>query len=132
MVFLILLMVYVNRKYAIIYAFIFGFLFDAVYTEILGVHLFVFPLIIYIVSLIMKVLQSNIVIATIVSIFGVALFEFAVYGLYWTINITNMTIHEFVQWRLIPTLFINFIFTVIFVYPLKVYFEKLKQAISNE
>lgn len=129
---LILLSIYVERKYAIVYAFIFGFLYDVVFTEILGVHLFAFPFIVYIVSLIMKVLQSNIVISTFVSLFGVALLEFVIYGIYSIINITSMSVNEFIEWRLIPTLFLNFIFTVIFIYPLKVYFEKLKEAISNE
>ena len=61
MVTIIFVTIYISPKHGIMYGFIFGILFDIVYTEIIGIYLFMFPLVAYITSWIMRILQTNII-----------------------------------------------------------------------
>ncbi|MDZ5470818.1 rod shape-determining protein MreD (plasmid) [Bacillus sp. 31A1R] len=129
---ILFLTIYGIRNQGIIYAFIFGLLFDIVYTEIIGIYLFMFPLVAYIVSKIMKVFHSHIVIVTVVSLIGVALLELSVYEIIYLIKLTTMDFTSFLQLRLLPTIILNLAFAIIFAYPLKRTFEKYTAAITNE
>ena len=57
MVMIIFTTIYGNQKHGLIYGFIFGLLFDVVYTEIIGIYLFLIPVVTKIVSWLMKLLQ---------------------------------------------------------------------------
>jgi rod shape-determining protein MreD len=129
---LLFLTIYVGRKQGILYCFIFGLLFDVVYTEILGIYLFLFPLIAYIVSKIMHVMQLNIFVSFIVSIIGIALLEFGVYGLNFIIHVTSLDFNHFLSLRLYPVLVLNAVIMLIFAYPLKRYFEKYAEMLKEE
>jgi rod shape-determining protein MreD len=129
---ILFLTVFGDKKRGIIYAFIFGLLFDVVYTEVIGINLFMFPVIAYIVGNLMRILQSNIIVATITSIFGIALLELGVYELYYLLNITSMNFSTFGEIRLIPTLILNCIFAILFAYPLKRQSEKYAAELSND
>lgn len=115
--------IYGNKKQAIIFGFIFGLLFDIDFTEILGIYLFFFPLITYVVLKIMKIVQVNIFTVSFFSLVGVALLEIGVYEMNKLIGITTMNFSTFFSLRFIPTLLLNLIFTVIVAYPLKRKFE---------
>jgi rod shape-determining protein MreD len=121
---ILFLTIYGGEKHGIVYGIIFGLLFDIVYTEIIGIYLFLFPLVAYIVSKIMKVLQTNILIASLVSLIGVALIEIGVFEMDKLIHITNITFMNFLDRRLFSTLILNAIYIVIAAYPLKRQFEK--------
>lgn len=121
-----------NVKQGIFTGFIIGLLFDVVYTGIIGIYLVLFPLIAYFVSKIMKILQSNVVILTFVSVVGIALLELCVYELNYLINITRMEFLMFTNQRLLPTLILNLLLTIIIGYPLKRFFEKYKEEAINE
>lgn len=122
---LLLLSIYGSQKYAILYGFAFGLLFDIVYTEIIGIYLFLFPLTIYLVMKAMKVLQANALIVTLAMLAGIALLELVIYKMNSFLHITDLTLKEFADMRLLPTLCLNLIFIVIAFYPLKRYYEKL-------
>lgn len=132
LVVLLLMCIYYIRNQALLYAFIFGLIFDITYTGILGVYLFLFPLTLYITSKMMKVLQSNIFIAALVILFNLALVEFLVYELNILINHVTMTMVDFLNRRLLPTLVVNLIFFIIFSYPLKKWLEKRKKEVLDE
>ncbi|MBY0123953.1 rod shape-determining protein MreD [Bacillus sp. S/N-304-OC-R1] len=127
---LIFLTIYGPRKYGLLYSFIAGLLFDIVYTEIVGIYLFLFPVVCYIISKLMKILQSNIVIVSLVALFGVLLLELGVYEMYFLIHLTNMHFSTFLSLRLLPTLIFNFIFIVITAYPLKKHYDKLVASLD--
>ncbi len=129
---LLLLTIFVGRKQGILYAAIFGLLFDIVYIEIIGIYLFLFPFITYIVSKIMHVLQANIIVAFFVSILGIALLEIGVYEMYYLIHVTNLDFVSFLKLRLYPVLLLNAVFLLIFIYPLKRYFEKVAETLRGE
>ncbi|PLR79550.1 rod shape-determining protein MreD [Bacillus canaveralius] len=131
MIALFFLTIYGSVKHGIIYALIFGGLFDIVYTEIIGIYLFLFPVMAYIVSRIMKVLHANIIIMTFVSLFGVALLELSVYGANLLINRTNIDFSMFTFLRWLPTLVLNLAFTIIAAFPLKKQFERFAEYLKD-
>lgn len=127
---IILLMIYGKKNLGIWYGLIFGLMFDLVYTEVIGIYLFMFPLTVYLVSKLMKILQTNIIIVPFVVLLGIALLEFAVYEMNFLIKITDMAFPQFINQRFIPTLILNFIFIIVMVYPLKKQFEKLTEQLD--
>lgn len=132
LVVLLLMGIYYVRNRAIVFAFIFGLIFDVFHTGILGVYLFLFPLSIYIASKMMKILQTNIFIAGLVTILNVAIVEFLVYELNILIEHISMSMMTFLNIRLLPTLVVNLIFFVIFSYPLKKLMERRKKQVIAE
>lgn len=129
---LIFVTIYGKTKYGIIYGITFGFLADMVFTEILGIYLFLFPLMAYLVSLIMKIFHSNVVIAVIVSMLGVALVELGSYEMNFLIKITQMDFSTFIELRLLPTLLLNLTFAILFIYPVKRFSEKMVFQLEND
>lgn len=129
---IIFIAVYVNLKKGLLYGIIFGLLFDIVYTEIIGIYLCLIPLTVYVVSWIMKVLQTNIFIVSFVTLIGVTLLEHGSYGMNFIINRTNLDYISFLDYRLIPTLILNLIFIVIIAYPLKKYLEHFAEILKND
>ena len=129
---IIFVTIYINPKYGIMYGFIFGILFDIVYTEIIGIYLFMLPLVAYIISWIMKILQTNIILVAFVAILGVGLLELGVYEMNFIIGRTDMSFVSFFNIRLVPTLILNFIFIMLVSYPLRKYFDFYAEALRNE
>ncbi|KAB2338711.1 rod shape-determining protein MreD [Cytobacillus depressus] len=127
---LLFLTVYGPRRYGILYSFVFGLLFDVVYTEIIGIYLFMFPLVAYIILKLMKILQTNIVIVSIMVIIGIMLLELGVYEMYFLIHKTNMDFSTFLSLRLLPTTIFNMIFVILAAYPLKKYYDKLVASLD--
>ncbi|MDQ0269908.1 rod shape-determining protein MreD [Cytobacillus purgationiresistens] len=131
MIAILFLTIYGSAKYGILYGVIFGLLFDIVYIEVIGIYLFLFPVIAYIVSQVMRVLQNNMVVTSLVVLFGVAVLESGSYGMNLIIGRTEMTFADFSFIRLIPTLIINLVFIILAVYPLKRHFEKFIESLSE-
>jgi rod shape-determining protein MreD len=132
MVGIFFLTAYVSPKYGIIYGLIFGLLFDVVYTEIIGIYLFMFPLLAYIFVNMMRILQTNIVIVSALSLIGISLLEIGVYQLMHLINVTDFTFSTFVAIRLLPTLILNLAFIILAAYPFKKQFENVADRIRND
>lgn len=123
--------IYGNRKHGLIYGFIFGLLFDIVYTEIIGIHLFLLPFVTYIIAGIMKLLQTNIFVVSFVTLIGVTLLELGVYEMNFLIGITSMVFSDFLNIRLLPTIILNSIFIVIASYPLKRFMESYANKLNE-
>lgn len=132
MVLIIFVTIYAGKKYGIMYGFLFGLLFDVVYTEIIGIYLFMIPLIAYIIAWVMKILQSNIIVTSFVALFGVALLELGVYEMNFLIQLTDMNFSDYINLRLLPTLLLNLIFIMIIAFPLKKYLESFAEALRND
>ena len=129
---LLFLTIFVSRKQGIIYAAIFGLLFDIVYIEIIGIYLFLFPFIAYLVSKILNILQNNFMVAILITIVGIALLEVGVYEMDHLIHVTDMDFMSFLHLRFYPTLILNALFVIIAGYPLKRLFEKHMDAMRAE
>lgn len=119
-IFLVLMSLFYDHYetyYAIIYACIFGFLVDIVYTNVLGVYMFTYPVAIYIVYLLKRVFQTNIYTAILMASIGLIVTEVIIHFIYLTVNITDVTWTEHLFNRLIPTMIANVILLVI-LYPI--------------
>nr|WP_197969859.1 rod shape-determining protein MreD [Mesobacillus harenae] len=126
------LAIYGSTKSGILYGFVFGLLFDIVYTEIIGIYMFMFPVLTYLFSRVMKALQTNIVIVSLVSLLGIAVLEIGVYEILYLIHRTNMEFSAFATLRLYPTLLLNLVFIIIAAYPLRRRFERYADELRND
>ncbi|RDI44147.1 rod shape-determining protein MreD [Falsibacillus pallidus] len=116
---LIFMAIYYIRNNTLWYALLFGLLYDVFFTEIIGINLFLFPAAVYLTTKVMKVLQSNVFIAILVALLNMAAVEFIVYQFYRLIGHVQMTMVDFVDIRLWPTLILNLAFLIIVAFPLK-------------
>jgi rod shape-determining protein MreD len=128
---ILLVTIYISRKQGIIYAMIFGLLYDIVYVEIIGINLFLFPFVTYIVSKIMNVMQTHIITAFLVSLVGIAFLEIGIYEMNSLIHITSIDFMSFLKFRFYPTLLLNTVFLLLAIYPLKRQFEKYAEALDE-
>jgi rod shape-determining protein MreD len=111
MIFVFFLTMYGSRKMGMLYGAILGLTYDVVYTEILGIYMFLLPFLAYLISKSMKILQNNILIACLTALLFTA--------------VLDMGFGEFAERRLIPTLLLNLAFIIISCYPLKRMIEML-------
>ncbi|ALC89799.1 rod shape-determining protein MreD [Bacillus sp. FJAT-18017] len=124
---LMLFAIYGKQKQAVIYGFVFGLLFDIVYTEIIGVYLFLFPLTIVMVSRLMRVFHANVLVAIVAILAAISALEIVIYKLNNFIGITEMPFSAFAEVRLLPVIVLNFVFLAVAFYPFRRFFEKLAQ-----
>jgi len=129
---LLFLTIYVGKRQGLIYSAIFGILFDIVYVEIIGIYFFLYPFIAYLASKLMNIMQTNILIAFLVSLFGIALLEIGVYEMDFLIHVTDLDFMSFLDLRFYPTLILNSIFIIVTGYPLKRLFEKHAESLRDE
>lgn len=122
---LILSAVFYDRVKTISLGIFFGFLVDLIYTDILGIYLFLFPLMVYLTSKAVKFVEPNILIMLVIATVEIICLEGFLYGLYYLIGSTSIQPDQFVDLRLIPSLLINGVFIVIIFYPLRKLLKKL-------
>lgn len=115
-----------------LFGLIFGFLHDVVYIEVIGIYLFSYAFLAYLVSKAMKVLHKHVLIVIFLSTLAIAILEFYVYGINYAIGATDMSLYDFTTNRLLTTLGLNFIFALLFIFPLKSFLTKLKKAESED
>jgi|SRR5690625_1536560 len=106
-----------NTYNGVILAIIFGLLIDIVYTDVLGVYMFAYFVAIYIIFIMGRSLQINLLGAIILGIVGIVIVDFIIYFIYYFIGVTYMTINHYAYYRLLPTVLANVIFVII-LYPL--------------
>ncbi|MGN1401319.1 MAG: rod shape-determining protein MreD [Bacillus sp. (in: firmicutes)] len=119
MIFFIFLAAYGNERKAIWYSFVIGLLFDIVYTGILGVYMAIFPVVTYIFTKLLKILQNNIFVVSVVSLLAVTALEMAIGLFNFMLGNDNMTFSVFASIRLLPTVLFNLAVTVLVAYPFK-------------
>ena len=108
-----------------LYGAILGLTYDVVYTEILGIYMFLLPFLAYLISKSMKILQNNILIACLTALISTAVLEVVIFQMNIILSFADMGFSEFAERRLIPTLLLNLAFIIISCYPLKRMIEKL-------
>ncbi len=80
----------------------------------------------------MHVLQTNIIVAFLVSLVGIALLELGVYQMDFLIHITTLEFMSFLKMRFYPSLILNAVFLLIASYPFKRQFEKFAESLRDE
>jgi rod shape-determining protein MreD len=124
LIMIVLISMYTNVTTGMTYGIVLGLLYDLMYTNLIGVYMFAFPLIAYIIAVTMKVLHINILIISLMSIISVTMLEFFVYGVQLLIGGTTLHVGGFLQLRLLPTLVLNLAFVILFYIPLRKHFNK--------
>lgn len=106
-----------NTYFSGVYALIFGLLIDIAYTDVLGVYMFSYALVIYIINVLSKYYKGNFYMTLLIGIIGISLTDALIHLIYMTIDKTNLNWNAYLNVRLIPTLLINSIFLIV-IYPL--------------
>ncbi|MCO7127948.1 rod shape-determining protein MreD [Sporolactobacillus shoreicorticis] len=132
-VFIVLLMLtfFGSPNWGLKYAVLFGFLTDIVYASVLGVYAFCLTLTVYLVYAISKWVNMNIAMTVLLTVAGVCMLEFGVYVVYLMIGVTDQQFDLFLQFRLLPTICLNAVFTMLIYYPFRRFFEKLSDGIGK-
>ena len=91
------------------------------YIDIIGLYAFLYPLICYIASLIIRHVYKNIVTVMLLILFLIALLEVLTYSFASLISITTIDPQQFITGRLIPTMISNSLFVIMF----GLFFKKL-------
>ncbi|WP_407269600.1 rod shape-determining protein MreD [Radiobacillus sp. PE A8.2] len=115
LVFLVMVAVLYDQEYtyiSILYAIVFGLLFDIVYTDVLGVYMFTYAIVIYAIHGLNKLLHTSFIIAILFTTIAIALADFGVYFIYLTIGINSIDWQTYAVVRLLPTLTANLVFFV--------------------
>ncbi|MCJ7839902.1 rod shape-determining protein MreD [Lederbergia sp. NSJ-179] len=120
------------RNRTLIYAAVFGLLFDVYFTEIIGVYLFLFPIVVYLASKMAKIFQVNIFTVFFIAVLSVGIVELVVYGMNIFVLQRNMDIQEYLNRRLWPTLILNQIFFLITYFPFKKFLFHCKKEELRE
>lgn len=128
---IIFITIYVKESYGMMYGAVFGLLFDIVYTEIIGVYMFSFTIIVYIVAKAMKALHANVFISSILSIIATILLELFIFGVNILIGNTNLSFQIFLDNRLFPTIVLNFVFVILVSYPLKKHLQNIASKLEE-
>jgi rod shape-determining protein MreD len=123
---------FLKRSTALIYGLIFGFLWDVIYTDLIGVYFFSMTFTAYLIASISKIFHPHLIIALFLSLFGIIILEFQVYGLYTLVGIAELTTDDFLNQRLFPSLILNGVFVILIYYPLRKHFMILKEANHQE
>lgn len=106
-----------NSYYALLYAGIFGLLIDIAYTGILGVYMFTYGAVIYLIHGLKNMLHSNIYTVLLFGIIGVVIGDLIINIVFYVVGIMDGLWMDYLMYRLIPSVLANSIF-VLLMYPL--------------
>jgi rod shape-determining protein MreD len=129
---LLCITIYYSPVQGIYFALLFGFLFDIVYTELIGIYLFAYPILAYLVSNAMRILQINLFIVSVLILVSTVALEYYVYGFLLLLGRAHLSGMAFLTDRIFPTLLLNGIFLILFCFPLKKYLLRLLAATEEK
>ncbi|KXH87323.1 rod shape-determining protein MreD [Sporosarcina sp. HYO08] len=114
MIYLIFITAYYSRERAIVYGIILGLLYDMFHIDIIGLYAFLYPLICFIASLIIREVHRHIVTVMFLSLSMIILLELFSFFFASLIALTSIHLDEFIVTRLVPTMVANSIFIIMF------------------
>ncbi|GGM27342.1 hypothetical protein GCM10011351_11470 [Paraliobacillus quinghaiensis] len=121
-IFLVLMTLFYDLEhtyYSVLFAIIFGLMVDIVYTNVIGVYMFMYGFTIYFVHGMSKMLHTNFFVAFLLSAVGISVVDFGIYLIYSFIGISQMDSSVYFTNRLLPSLVANLIFFLILYVSLK-------------
>lgn len=113
-VYLIFIGAYYSRQRAILYGFILGLLYDMYHIDIIGLYTFMYPLICYVSTLVIRQIQRQTFTVMVLSLLMIVLLEMLSYLFASIIALTSIDFNEFLTSRLLPTVIANSLFIVMF------------------
>ncbi|MGY3779061.1 rod shape-determining protein MreD [Isobaculum melis] len=126
---LAMLAFFLPRRQMMIYAILFGLFYDIYYTDILGLHIALFPVIVYINEKMKNLLSASAFVIGMMLIINISLLESGLYLFYRTVPrfSLNMDVSQFLSVRLGPTLMLNIVLFIILYYPIRKMIDKTTQ-----
>ena len=121
-----------SRNKTLLYGFLFGLLFDIYYTGILGIYLVLFPISIYTMNKLLRILNANLFTISICILLLITGNEFLEYTFALIVYQVVTDVNFFMKSQLVPTLIANFIFLLIAYFPLKHWLVKNREAFGMD
>lgn len=119
-IFLLFIVLFYDNEftyYSIIYGIVFGLLIDIVYTDVLGVYMFAYPVSLYVIKELKNFFHTTIYITIILGIIGLAITDIIILTVYLAVGIVDISWASYFTYRLLPTIVANIIF-LLFLYPM--------------
>src|SRR5699024_6036686 len=99
-----------DTLYAVMYGVIFGLLIDIVYTDILGVYMFAYPLAVYCVHLLKRYFITNFILTIIMTLIGMFIVEGFIIFAYTLTGFIHIIVKSILIDRILPTVLANIVF----------------------
>lgn len=132
LIFLSFLTIYGSRKNGLIYGFILGLMYDVVYTEVLGIYMFLFGFVVYVIYQLMRILQNNSFIVYSLTLLMIAVLEIIVFEINVFLHFAQISFLQFSEERLYPSLILNLAVMIIISFPLKRLVENYGKTEAEE
>lgn len=116
---LIAVTAYTSQGFGILCGILFGFLYDVVYTEVIGIYTFSYPVLAFLTRHALRAFHNNAFVLVLLSMVSISILEFYTYGIYLAIGVTKLDLHTFINSRLLPTLTVNAFVSLLLIYPFK-------------
>ncbi|WP_099158654.1 rod shape-determining protein MreD [Virgibacillus ndiopensis] len=119
LIFLVFVSIFYDKEqtyYSVLYGVIFGLLLDIVYTGVLGVYMFTYAIVIYIIHGLKKLLHANIHVTLLLGLIAITVADLLIYLIFFVIGLTEMSGEEYLFYRIIPTVLANLLFLLV-LYP---------------
>lgn len=121
MYFIVLLMIYaVNYfpfKYLLSLTIIIGLLYDSYYYGVIGVYMVCFPLTLWLVETLTRVLSKSYFSTGVITLLAITFIELSSYSIRSVFQLTSETLTTFIASSLGPSLIINLLFVMIICFP---------------
>ncbi|MCC5889533.1 MAG: rod shape-determining protein MreD [Alkalibacterium sp.] len=115
----IVLSFFLEPRHMYILSIVFGFIYDSYYSGILGIYIAGLMIISYFIIQLRNILEPNYLTMVLVTIIMLTLLEFLIFGIYRVIDLTSLSVQEFIAMRLSASLLFNTIAIIILAVPLK-------------
>ncbi|MFC0522458.1 rod shape-determining protein MreD [Pontibacillus salicampi] len=104
---------YDSTYYCVMYGIIFGLLIDLIYTDMLGVYMFTYGLVVYVIHGVKKMLHSNVFVTLLLTVVAIVFADIAIYVFYSFIKATTLAWESYLYRSLLPTLAANLLFALV-------------------
>lgn len=119
-IFLIFIVIFYEKEntyFSVLYSVIFGLLIDIIYTNILGVYMFSYAIVIYMIHILKRFFHENFSVTVLLGIIGILLADLTINIIYAFIGIASFDWADYFYYRLLPTVLANLVFLILF-YPI--------------
>jgi len=103
-----------SSYYGVLYAVMAGLMMDIVYTGVLGVYMFSYAIVIYLLHSLRKLLHVNIYVTSFLMLLGLATLELLLYRIFTWIGYSQLSFTSYLNERLMYTLVVNMVVYLIF------------------
>jgi rod shape-determining protein MreD len=116
-----------KKLHLYVWAAVVGFIFDMYYTGLLGVYVFIFPLVVYLCQTVYQILPPNFMSGFLVYFLGITVLVSLGYVANAFIGETNSSVAQFLVNTLAPTLALNLVLLAIAYFPVETLYRTHRQ-----